>query len=182
MSRCRHAVSGFLRRCSGVQWQEGCDVIFIEGGATLGSFFTASAATSAIAASSVSSTISMCFFELAHNLNRLLFICRMKSLLRIINCMLLITVSTNICSSRTVLSESTGKPVIYASIGVINRNLGTVTDSLGNFSLKIPAEYINDSIRISSIGHVAKIFAVKDIKNIPDTIFLAMMRLCLMKS
>lgn len=139
-------------------------------------------ATSAIAASSVSSTISMCFFELAHNLNRLLFICRMKSLLRIINCLLLITVSTNICSSRTVLSESTGKPVIYASIGVINRNLGTVTDSLGNFSLKIPAEYINDSIRISSIGHVAKIFAVKDIKNIPDTIFLAMMRLCLMKS
>ena len=97
----------------------------------------------------------------------------MKSLLRIINCLLLITVSTNICSSRTVLSESTGEPVIYASIGVINRNLSTVTDSLGNFSLKIPAEYINDSIRISSIGHVAKIFAVKDIKNIPDTIFLA---------
>lgn len=97
----------------------------------------------------------------------------MKSLHRTIICLLLTTVSTNICSSRTVLSESTGEPVIYANIGVVNRNLGTVTDTLGRFSLKIPAEYINDSIRISSIGYVAKIFSVKDIKNIPDTIFLA---------
>lgn len=43
---------------------------------------------------------------------------------------------------------------------------------MGNFSLSIPAEFVNDSIRISSIGYVAKTFAVKDIKNIPDTIFL----------
>ncbi|MBP2690451.1 MAG: carboxypeptidase-like regulatory domain-containing protein [Muribaculaceae bacterium] len=64
------------------------------------------------------------------------------------------------------------EPIIYASVGVINRNLGTVTDTLGNFSLNIPAEFVNDSIRISSIGYVAKTFAVKDIKNIPDTIFL----------
>lgn len=63
--------------------------------------------------------------------------------------------------------------MIYASIGVINRNLGTVADTLGNFSLKIPAEFIDDSIRISSIGYVAKTFAVKDIQNIPDTILLA---------
>lgn len=75
--------------------------------------------------------------------------------------------------SRTVLSQSTREPIIYASVGVINRNLGTVTDTLGNFSLSIPVEFVNDSIKISSIGYVAKIFAVKDIKNIPDTIFLA---------
>lgn len=75
--------------------------------------------------------------------------------------------------SRTVLSESTREPIIYASVGVINRNLGTVTDTLGNFSLSIPVEFVNDSIKISSIGYVAKIFAVKNIKNIPDTIFLA---------
>lgn len=71
------------------------------------------------------------------------------------------------------MSQSTREPIIYASVGVINQNLGTVTDTLGNFSLSIPAEFLNDSIRISSIGYVAKTFAVKDIKNIPDTIFLA---------
>lgn len=103
----------------------------------------------------------------------------MKSLLRTINCLILIAASANVCHSRTVLSESTGEPIIYASIGVINRNTGTVADTLGNFSLNIPAEFINDSIRISSVGFVAKKFAVKDIKNMPDTIFLAK---CLMKS
>lgn len=96
----------------------------------------------------------------------------MKSLIRSIICLILVTVGTNICHSRTVLSESTGEPVVYASIGVVNRNLGTVADTLGNFSLKIPVEYINDSIRISSIGYIAKTFAVKDIENMPDTIFL----------
>lgn len=97
----------------------------------------------------------------------------MKSLLRTIFCLILAVASTNTGHSRTVLSESTREPVVYAGVGVINRNLGTVTDTLGYFSLKIPAEFINDSIRISSIGYIAKTFAVKDIKNIPDTIYLA---------
>lgn len=97
----------------------------------------------------------------------------MKSLLRTIICLILATANINICHPRTVLSEATREPVVYASIGVINRNCGTVADTSGNFSLKIPAEFIDDSIRISSIGYVTKTFAVKDINNIPDTIFLA---------
>lgn len=75
--------------------------------------------------------------------------------------------------SRTVISESTKDPIAYASVGIINRNLGTLTDTLGNFTLKVPAEYLNDSIRISSIGYTAKTFAVKDTGNLPDTIMLA---------
>lgn len=75
--------------------------------------------------------------------------------------------------SRTILSESSREPVVYASVGVINRNIGTVSDTLGNFSLNIPEEFINDSIRISSIGYVPRTFAVKDISNLPDTIYLA---------
>lgn len=97
----------------------------------------------------------------------------MKASLRYIISLFLISACTLASYSRTVLSESTGEPVIYAGVGVINRNLGTVTDTLGNFSLSIPSEFINDSIRISSIGYVARTFAVRDINNIPDTIFLA---------
>lgn len=97
----------------------------------------------------------------------------MRMLLRTVICLVFASASTRLCYSRTVLSESTGEPVAYASVGVVNRNLGTVTDTLGNFSLKIPPEYINDSIRISCIGYVSKTFAVKDINSIPDTIFLA---------
>lgn len=97
----------------------------------------------------------------------------MKSIHRYVICFLTGFLSVLSGYSRTVLSESTREPIIYASVGVINRNLGTVTDTLGNFSLSIPVEFVNDSIKISSVGYVAKIFAVKDIKNIPDTIFLA---------
>lgn len=96
----------------------------------------------------------------------------MKSLPRHIICSLIGFSSVLSGYSRTVLSQSTREPVVYASVGVINRNLGTVTDTLGNFSLSIPAEFVNDSIRISSIGYVAKTFAVRDIKNISDTIYL----------
>lgn len=97
----------------------------------------------------------------------------MKSLPRYIICYLTGFLSILSGYSRTVLSESTREPIIYASVGVINRNIGTVTDSLGNFTLNIPVEFVNDSIKISSIGYASKTFAVKDIKNIPDTIFLA---------
>lgn len=76
-------------------------------------------------------------------------------------------------SARTVVSESTGKPIAYASVGVVNRNLGTVTDTLGFFSLKIPDEYLADTLRISSIGYVAKSFAVSVLASVPDTIALA---------
>ncbi len=47
-----------------------------------------------------------------------------------------------------------------------------MTDSLGNFSLTIPAENLNDSLRISSIGYATRTFAVKDFADIPDTIKL----------
>lgn len=97
----------------------------------------------------------------------------MELLFRTIICLIISAATTQLSYSRTVLSESTREPIAYASVGVINRNVGTITDTLGNFSLKIPAEFINDSIRISSIGYVAKTFAVKDIVNMPDTIYLA---------
>lgn len=97
----------------------------------------------------------------------------MKPLHRHIVCSIIGLLSVLSGHSRIVLSESTREPIVYASVRVINRNLGTVTDTLGNFSLRIPAQFVNDSIRISSIGYVARTFAVKDFKSIPDTIFLA---------
>lgn len=103
----------------------------------------------------------------------------MKTIYRYIASLMMGLISVGPGYSRTVLSESTGEPIIYASVGVINRNIGTVTDTLGNFILTIPSEFVNDSIRISSIGYVARTFAVKDIKYIPDTIFLADDIVCL---
>lgn len=97
----------------------------------------------------------------------------MNPVCRYVLCVFIGWMSVLSVCSRTVLSESTKAPVVYASVGVVNRNVGTVTDTLGRFSLNIPVEFINDSIRISSIGYAARTFAVKDIKSLPDTIFLA---------
>lgn len=89
----------------------------------------------------------------------------------------IISIFLPLCSfngySRVVISQSTREPIIYASVGVVNRNLGTVTDSLGHFSLSVPNEYLNDTLRISSIGYLPKSFAIKDFDIIPDTIMLA---------
>lgn len=74
--------------------------------------------------------------------------------------------------AHTVISKTTGEPVIYASVGIVNRNLGTLTDTLGNFSLTVPPECLSDSLRISCVGFTTKTFAVKDFSNIPDTIRL----------
>lgn len=75
--------------------------------------------------------------------------------------------------ARTVVSKVTGRPVAYANVGVINRNIGTVTDTLGNFHLEVPEIRPDDSLRISSIGYESITFALSDAALIPDTIRLA---------
>ena len=96
----------------------------------------------------------------------------MKTLFQKLICCYFLPVCTIACHARTVASQSTGEPIIYASVGIINRNIGTVTDTLGNFSLNIPLEHVNDSVRISSVGYIPQTFSVRDIKYLPDTIFL----------
>ena len=61
----------------------------------------------------------------------------MNPVYRYVLCVFMGWMSVLSVCSRTVLSESTKAPVIYASVGVVNRNVGTVTDSLGRFSLNI---------------------------------------------
>ena len=76
----------------------------------------------------------------------------MRSLYRTIVCLILVAANTNLlCKSRTVLSESTREPIVYASVGVINRNLGTVTDTLGNFSLSILFFYSRPLLQLDGL-------------------------------
>lgn len=96
-----------------------------------------------------------------------------RGLRTIVACVILMICGWRYSCARTVVSETTGEPIVYASVGIVNRNLGTVTDSLGNFSLTVPDRYLDDTLRISSVGYLPKSFAVKDFANIPDTIRLA---------
>lgn len=97
----------------------------------------------------------------------------MKTIILKLFCCIVLSLECLEAYTRTVISESTGEPIVYASVGIINRNFGTVTDTLGNFSLNIPPQFINDSVRISCFGYIPHTYAVRDIKKLPDTISLA---------
>ena len=97
---------------------------------------------------------------------------RKQMYVKYIVCILLMMCGYLSLGAHTIISKTTGEPVIYASVGIVNRNLGTLTDTLGNFSLTVPPECFNDSLRISCVGFTTRTFAVKDFSNIPDTIKL----------
>jgi hypothetical protein len=55
--------------------------------------------------------------------------------------------------SGVVLDKETGEPLAYASIGVANQGLGTITNDIGQFLLKVPARFRNDTIIVSYLGY-----------------------------
>ncbi len=74
---------------------------------------------------------------------------------------------------RTVISATTREPIAYASVGIINKTLGTVTDSCGNFTLKVPDMSTQDTLKISCVGFASKCYSLADFATIPDTIVLS---------
>ena len=58
----------------------------------------------------------------------------------------------------TVTEKITEKPIESALIIVKGTNIGTLTDINGNYSLEIPAEYLD--LEISSIGHTKRTIPV----------------------
>ncbi len=55
-----------------------------------------------------------------------------------------------------IIEQTTKQPIIGANIAILNTNIGTVTDTLGNFSLNNIAEGIY-VLKISSVGFQQKI-------------------------
>ncbi|NJO69984.1 MAG: hypothetical protein HC830_12520 [Bacteroidetes bacterium] len=52
-----------------------------------------------------------------------------------------------------VIDQSNKKPVPFANVVLKGRNLGTISNADGNFTLKIPAGCINDTLIITFIGY-----------------------------
>ncbi|UYZ61651.1 carboxypeptidase-like regulatory domain-containing protein [Hymenobacter weizhouensis] len=62
------------------------------------------------------------------------------------------------------LDQATGQPLPYASVGVLGRPVGTVADAEGRFRLAIPAQYNQDSLRISLVGYRAFTMPVREFR------------------
>jgi hypothetical protein len=63
--------------------------------------------------------------------------------------------------SGTITDSETGEPLPFATIGIMSKGKGTVTNNNGEFGLKITRDCINDSLRVSYIGYYARQISVK---------------------
>lgn len=90
--------------------------------------------------------------------------------------LLFLTLSQNTLSQSReykVISEGTTSGIGYVNIGVIDRNIGTVTDESGRFRLDFAELKDNDSLRFSMIGYESGTYTVISLKSDPSaTVFL----------
>ncbi|MBK8087689.1 MAG: carboxypeptidase-like regulatory domain-containing protein [Chitinophagaceae bacterium] len=56
----------------------------------------------------------------------------------------------------TIVDEETNSPLVYASIGMLNRPVGTISDTVGNYFFEISNEYVNDTLQVSHAGYETK--------------------------
>lgn len=63
-----------------------------------------------------------------------------------------------------VLSGTTNLGIGYVNVGIIGRNIGTVSDESGNFRINLEKINDDDSIRFSMIGYQSKSFLVSQFK------------------
>jgi len=60
---------------------------------------------------------------------------------------------THIIIEGEIIEKESGEAVSFAHIGLCDKAIGTVSNQNGEFELKIPPYYINDSLCISAIGY-----------------------------
>ncbi|MDF3078087.1 MAG: hypothetical protein K0S09_1976 [Sphingobacteriaceae bacterium] len=66
-----------------------------------------------------------------------------------------------------ILKDSkTRQPLSYVNVGVVGKNVGTVSDANGGFSLRIPSDFDNDTLRISMVGFQPKVYRVSEFKKL----------------
>jgi len=65
--------------------------------------------------------------------------------------------------SGTVVSQS-GESLVFATLSVNNTNISTITNSDGEFTLKIPKELTDVKITVSFIGYFKKVVSISEFK------------------
>ncbi len=56
-------------------------------------------------------------------------------------------------------------PLPYVNIGIINRDVGTVSDVDGKFRISLDDRFNDDSLRISMVGYQTRVFKVTEFKS-----------------
>ncbi|MCK5171505.1 MAG: carboxypeptidase-like regulatory domain-containing protein [Bacteroidales bacterium] len=86
------------------------------------------------------------------------------SLIALLFLLFSINANSQIISGKIIDSES-NEPLEYASIGIVNTTLGTITDENGNFMLEAKGQDLSSILRISMIGFKSQSFTIEEIYN-----------------
>ena len=74
-----------------------------------------------------------------------------------------------------VISDlETGEPLPFATIGIMSKGRGTVTNNNGEFGLKISRDCVNDSLSVSYLGYYSRTIPVREA--LDNTFNIKMMR------
>jgi hypothetical protein len=76
--------------------------------------------------------------------------------------------------SAQIKEFGTKRPIEYVNIGIVNKDIGTVADSLGFFKISLKNILDTDTLRISAIGYQTKNYSIKEVRknSFFKTIFL----------
>ncbi|UKM64729.1 carboxypeptidase-like regulatory domain-containing protein [Flavobacteriaceae bacterium GSB9] len=64
-----------------------------------------------------------------------------------------------------IIDEETNKPLVFVDVVLNNSNISTITNSDGEFLLKVPKPFINENITITHLGYKAKEIKISSIAN-----------------
>lgn len=82
----------------------------------------------------------------------------------LLSCLLLSVISTFGQSLiKGNIKDSTGEPVPFVNIGIVDSHVGTITELNGDFELVIPAGFSNKKLLVSCVGFHRQSFVIKDI-------------------
>ena len=71
----------------------------------------------------------------------------------------------------TIVDRETIEPIIYATISFPERNIGTISDGIGNFSIYIADTAVCKSLVFSCIGYQRRVIPVVDLLKV-KTIYM----------
>ena len=69
-----------------------------------------------------------------------------------------------------VIDQKTREPVVFASVYITDTRIGTVTNSDGDFIIKVPERYIDRQLGITHLGYSAYVIDLKSLKSSGNTI------------
>ncbi len=79
----------------------------------------------------------------------------------------------------TIADADNGNPLMFATLTIENSNVATVSNSEGDFSIKVPIDLFDKNLTISYIGYQSKTIAISELKSNKNKIKLELLNVSL---